>query len=128
MEIPGEEFRTGVFSNGRRRSRVNWKLTVIAIATVTGFSAWAVYSQGRVTPAHTTYGTAGSTFQPTITNRAPPPGDAPENMAWIPGGEFSMGADDPPDMNEAGMKATEEISVSRQLVLFAPQSAEPLWQ
>jgi formylglycine-generating enzyme required for sulfatase activity len=27
-------------------------------------------------------------------------------MAWISGGEFSMGAQDPPDMNDVGMKAT----------------------
>jgi formylglycine-generating enzyme required for sulfatase activity len=27
-------------------------------------------------------------------------------MVWIPGGEYSMGAQDPPDMNEVGMKAT----------------------
>jgi formylglycine-generating enzyme required for sulfatase activity len=27
-------------------------------------------------------------------------------MAWIPGGEFSMGANDPPDMDDVGMKAT----------------------
>jgi len=29
-------------------------------------------------------------------------------MAWIPGGEFSMGANDPPDRDEVGMKATED--------------------
>ena len=30
-------------------------------------------------------------------------------MVWIPGGEFSMGAQDPPDMNDAvGMKATTD--------------------
>jgi formylglycine-generating enzyme required for sulfatase activity len=29
-------------------------------------------------------------------------------MVWIPGGEFSMGANDPPDMDEVGMKATED--------------------
>jgi sulfatase modifying factor 1 len=29
-------------------------------------------------------------------------------MAWIPGGEFSMGANDPPDMEKVGMKATED--------------------
>jgi len=27
-------------------------------------------------------------------------------MVWIPGGEFSMGASDPPDQDEVGMKAT----------------------
>jgi sulfatase modifying factor 1 len=27
-------------------------------------------------------------------------------MVWIPGGEFSMGANDPPDMDKVGMQAT----------------------
>jgi formylglycine-generating enzyme required for sulfatase activity len=29
-------------------------------------------------------------------------------MVWIPVGEFSMGANDPPDMDDVGMKATED--------------------
>ena len=45
-------------------------------------------------------------FQPTVENRGPAPGAAPKGMAWIPGGEFSMGANDPPDMDDVGMKAT----------------------
>ena len=32
----------------------------------------------------------------------------PEGMVWIPGGEFSMGAKDPPDMNAVGMSATQD--------------------
>ena len=32
----------------------------------------------------------------------------PDGMAWIPGGEFSMGANDPPDMDVVGMKATQD--------------------
>jgi formylglycine-generating enzyme required for sulfatase activity len=50
---------------------------------------------------------ARPSFEPTTVNSTPlervPPG-----MVWIPGGDFSMGANDPPDMDEVGMKATEE--------------------
>jgi sulfatase modifying factor 1 len=47
-------------------------------------------------------------FKPTITNHTPAPGKAPVGMVWIPGGEFSMGANDPPDMDQVGMKATKD--------------------
>lgn len=49
-----------------------------------------------------------SPFEPTIVNSMAAPAGAPEGMVWIPGGEFSMGANDPPDMDEVGMKATED--------------------
>ena len=45
-------------------------------------------------------------FAPTIANTAKPPDPAPDGMVWIPGGEFSMGAADPPGMNNVGMQAT----------------------
>ena len=35
-----------------------------------------------------------------------PAGPAPDGMVWIPGGEFSMGAADPPGMDHVGMSAT----------------------
>ncbi len=49
-----------------------------------------------------------SAFEPTITDRVPAPDAAPDGMAWIPGGEFSMGANDPPGMDAVGMQATED--------------------
>ena len=49
-----------------------------------------------------------SSFEPTVANNAVASGPVPEGMVWIPGGEFSMGANDPPDMDEVGMKATED--------------------
>ena len=50
----------------------------------------------------------GIAFAPTVPNKGMPVGKAQAGMVWIPGGEFSMGAQDPPDMehDEVGMKAT----------------------
>lgn len=47
-------------------------------------------------------------FIPTIPNTTPAPDSAPDGMAWIPGGEFSMGVQNAPDMNEVGMQATTD--------------------
>lgn len=61
--------------------------------------AMQVVLTSRETVAH-------AEFALTIANTAPMPGPAPAGMTWIPGGEFSMGAQDPPDRDEVGMKAT----------------------
>jgi sulfatase modifying factor 1 len=53
-------------------------------------------------------GASSAAFLPTVPNRGPAPGAPPEGMVWIPGGEFSMGAGDPPDMDDVGMKATTD--------------------
>ena len=51
---------------------------------------------------------AAVTFGPTVANKRAAPGPAPKGMAWIPGGEFSMGAQDAMDMNAVGMQATRD--------------------
>ncbi len=45
-------------------------------------------------------------FGLTVANTGEPAMKAPSKMTWIPGGEFSMGAKDPPGMDDVGMKAT----------------------
>ena len=49
---------------------------------------------------------ANVVFRPTVQNKMSAPAASPQGMAWIPGGEFSMGAQDPPGMDDVGMKAT----------------------
>jgi formylglycine-generating enzyme len=50
----------------------------------------------------------GLGFEPTVTNTTAAPGPPPQGMVWVPGGEFSMGAADPPQMDHVGMQATDD--------------------
>src|SRR5262245_59647417 len=68
--------------------------TGIAIL-LAGGTAWMVYARnapvGEKSAGDDVIRTE-SEFQPTVENKTPAPGTAPEGMAWIPGGEFSMGS------------------------------------
>ena len=88
-----------------RRSRRAW--AVVAVLPMAGALVLA-FTAMRSRPAAAD-ALPASPFLPTveITNRPPEP--APAGMAWIPGGEFSMGAQDPHDMHDAvGMQATTD--------------------
>jgi formylglycine-generating enzyme len=90
-------------------ARSNKKLLValFAILLIVAIT-WVFYSRHRTALAQVAAESSESavTFGPTIPSTTPPPGLTPRGMVWIPGGEFSMGAHDPPDMDEVGMKAT----------------------
>jgi len=90
-----------------------WKLSSIRSAS----AAHAVLpstSSAVPTPAESVTAAAAAPtsnlFAPTVPNKTIPPGKNPAGMVWIPGGEFSMGAQDPPDMehDQVGMKATRD--------------------
>jgi formylglycine-generating enzyme required for sulfatase activity len=45
---------------------------------------------------------SNNTFLPTVSNKHQPTGEPPNEMAWIPGGEFSMGSEDPRGFEHGG--------------------------
>ena len=88
--------------------RAKATLILVTSIVVVGIAAWLFYSHAKGSTAQLMASTASSSFQATIPNRAPAPERAPAGMVWISGGEFSMGASDPPDMDEVGTKATQD--------------------
>ena len=87
--------------------------SVIAVAPLLLILGFLCLSSFHFLPAALQAGSKPSAsadlaFGPTVANTQPPPGPAPKGMVWIPGGEFSMGAQDPPDMNMVGMQATRD--------------------
>ena len=111
-------------------SRSTWGLTAIGVLAVAGIMFWAFHprtasSHNPVVTAPTASSSApapvatsnaapamampsSSGFEPTMPNHSAAPGPVPAGMAWIPGGEFSMGAVDPPGMDDVGMQATHD--------------------
>src|SRR5262249_13055738 len=76
-----------------------------AIVVLTAAAAWTRFSRSATRAGA---GAGAPQFGPTILNASAPPGAAPAGMVWIPGGEFSMGAQDAPDGNEVAMNATRD--------------------
>jgi sulfatase modifying factor 1 len=89
------------------------KIVAIAALLVAGLGLWQAAGRDAVhankLPEAANRGvspTASNGFAPTVENKNTPKGSAPVGMAWIPGGEFSMGAQDPPTNDAVGMQAT----------------------
>jgi sulfatase modifying factor 1 len=81
--------------------------TILALLTLVGMGGagwWFHAPRSQVATAAST----APTFRPTVENARPAVGTAPPGMVWVPGGEFSMGAAESPDMNMVGMQATTD--------------------
>jgi len=99
----------------KRRAKSNPKsitpktkfLLVAALVVLGGCTVYLIHRESIAHAGHPLV-ISNAGFLPTVPNPTPAPGAAPEGMVWLPGGEFSMGAADAPDMNDVGMKATED--------------------
>lgn len=100
-------------------TRAHLRLTVGIIVLLVGVAAWKMVAthSSKANPIVATSTPvplpATTNFIPTIPNTTPAPASTPDGMAWIPGGEFSMGVQNAPDMNEVGMQATTEAHVAK---------------
>src|SRR3974390_118639 len=81
--------------------------TTIVSAVAVGLAGWTLYAHHLSTAANPA-SPPSAAFLPTISNPEPAPDQLHQGMVWIPGGEFSMGAADPPERNAVGMQATED--------------------
>jgi formylglycine-generating enzyme required for sulfatase activity len=83
--------------------------TVLAAVAVVGFRPWPLSPASKVEAGQPlTEAVEAAAFGPTIPIAAAAPTPSPQGMAWIPGGEFSMGAIDPPALTAVGMNAAAD--------------------
>ena len=92
-------------STTKPRRTPTTRIVVLLGAAVLGIAAWWLYA-GQ--PQQAAALPEANAFQPTMEDTRSAPGAAPAGMVWIPGGEFSMGAAESPDMNMVGMQATTD--------------------
>jgi formylglycine-generating enzyme len=93
-------------------TRSVWIMIAVVVSAAVAFSMFrsALLPLASTVQADQPMGGAAesATFRPTIPNTTPAPAPSPHGMVWIPGGEFSMGAINPPTADEVGMQAAAD--------------------
>ncbi len=84
---------------------------MLAVAAIAG---WMLSRRGRGDEIASKEGSSAvpealaSSFRPTSANEVAAPTAAPKGMVWIPGGEFSMGAEDPRGLQFGGHEPMDD--------------------
>ena len=92
----------------RRIGPATWLLVLVVAAAIAALGLW-LDLRAHDSPQVVAAAPASiPSFGPTIVNQSSAPAGTPQGMVWIPGGEFSMGANDPADMDPVGMNATTD--------------------
>ena len=91
---------SGKYRRQRRSHRTSIFAALFVVAGAVVGVVVLTHSGGMssVAPSHT----SEASFLPTNPNRNPAPSSAPEGMVWVPGGEFSMGIQDPRGLRNGG--------------------------
>ena len=91
-----------------RTTIVRSTFLIVVAVLISCYSFRSFSSTNNSVHAGPTPAKPNAAFEPTVPNHQPPPAKVPSGMVWIPGGEFSMGAQDPPGMDMVGMQATTD--------------------
>lgn len=90
----------------RRRKTARRAFAAVTLVLLICVAAIVIaLARSQMSKAAVPASTAELSFLPTAANPNPSLGSPPEEMVWIPGGEFSMGAQDPRGMPEGGMQS-----------------------
>jgi len=77
------------------------RLFLLLFLSTASFTVWPADSAKHVLASR-------NDFLPTVPNIAPAPTSTPPGMTWIPGGEFSMGCQDPRSLPHGGHEAMDD--------------------
>jgi len=98
----GQKGRKKASGPERRGSGKKWAWAAVVLLVAGGAGAWVAHSQRRPATPPEVQPSPAPAFAPTVPNPGPAPGPARPGMVWIPGGEFSMGAEDPRGLAHGG--------------------------